>query len=129
MASDHDHKIMKLNGTNYHNWVDDMRSYLILKDLWDLMNQDILPANQAAERTAWHRAQKRTHSLIYLPCERDQAHLCADVATEELFGKTRKKPEQTMDQWISHIRALASQLRGKDYQELRGTPKSMDIHL
>ncbi|RPB29637.1 hypothetical protein L211DRAFT_832346 [Terfezia boudieri ATCC MYA-4762] len=40
-------KITKLNGTNYQDWADDMRSLLILKDLWESMHEDIPPLMHA----------------------------------------------------------------------------------
>jgi len=43
-------KIIKLNGSNYQNWADDMRSLLILKDLWSPIYEDIPPQVNVEDR-------------------------------------------------------------------------------
>jgi len=48
-------KITKLNGSNYQDWADDMRSLLILKDLWDPMYEDIPTQMNVEDREEWTR--------------------------------------------------------------------------
>jgi len=128
-------KIMKLNGANYPEWKDDMKAILILKDLWGLMHDDRPPAEQAGLLKAWKHAQNQTKSIILPACEPHQRYLIENAVTgfevweilkntyassnmqnvmelEELFGQAKKSPDQTMDQWVGHVRALENQLRG-----------------
>jgi len=75
-------KIVKLNGTNYHEWKDDMKSLLILKDWWETMQEDAPPPSSEEElRNEWRRIQRQSRSLIHLCCERDQSRLIADAVT------------------------------------------------
>jgi len=82
----------------------------------------------------WLDIQQQSLAVIHLSCDRDQKHLIAECDTgfdawetladtyasndisnvmrlEEQFGRAKKKDNQTMSQWISHIKNMASQLR------------------
>jgi len=123
-------KIPKLNGSNYHEWKDNIRSILVLRDLWFLMHERP-PAEQEDKLKAWKRVQEHTRAIIHLTCEKDQAHLMSHAATgqeaweifsdtyassdvsnvmelEECFGAAKKTTGMSMSQWFGHVRDLAS---------------------
>ena len=70
----------------------------------------------------WMDLQEQALAIIHLSCEWDQAwetlaetYASSDMTNvmrvEELFGKARKDPKQSMSQWIAHVKGLATQLR------------------
>lgn len=127
-------KVVKLKGDNYHEWKVDVKMLLILKKLWGQMNEDRPPRENVEALTKWQDIQQQALAVIHLCCERDQARLIVDSETgiaawstlaetyassditnvmrvEELFGRARKTANQSMGQWISHVRGLATQLQ------------------
>jgi len=109
---------------------------LILKKLRAPMNEDKPPNDDEHqdEVNEWMDLQEQAPAIIRLSCERDQARLISDTQTgkeawetladtyassdmmnvmriEELFGRARKDPKQSMSQWIAHVKGLATQLR------------------
>ena len=127
-------KIPKLNGSNYHEWKNNIHLILVLRDLWFLMHDERPLAEQEDKLKAWKRVQEHTRAIIHLTYESDQAHLMSHAATgqeawgifsdtyassdvsnvmelEERFGAAKKTTGMSMSQWFGHIRDLASRLR------------------
>jgi len=55
--------ISKFNNTNNHEWKRYIQMVLLVKGLWDQLQEDIPPAERVAERTAWNRAQQRAMAI------------------------------------------------------------------
>jgi len=106
---------------------------LIMKGYWRSLLEDKLYQDEEAMGN-WENVQEQCLAIIYLSCERDQKHLISEAETgaeawealadtyasndisnvmriEEVFGKAKMTPGQTMGQWIAHVKGLASQLR------------------
>ena len=107
---------------------------LIMKGYWRSLLEDKPPRDEEEAIENWENIQEQCLAVIHLFCERDQKHLISEAETgaeaweiladtyasndisnvmriEEVFGKAKMTPGQTMGQWIAHVKALASQLR------------------
>ena len=123
-------RIPKLDGKNFNNWRKKIQMVLTLQDLWDIMHEKELDHDNPRFHT-WKKAQDHALAFIHLSCDDDQCPLIADCTTgiqamerlsatfassalanvmrlEELFGRAKKAPTQTMSQWINHIKSLAA---------------------
>ena len=149
-------KIEKLDSHNYHAWKRDMEMLLTLKDMWEDMHEARPPPGD--ERNVWNKLQKHTLALIHLSCSREAAAMIAEATTgkdawtilndtyastniqnvmrlEEKFGRAKKEESQSMQQWITYVKMLGSQLQDAEVEIppvriahyiLSGLPKEYD---
>ena len=58
------HKIDKLNDSNYHAWKQKVEHLLVLKDLWDYIEED--PPSDQDDISSWTRADRKCRAIICL---------------------------------------------------------------
>jgi len=81
-------KVVKLNGSNYHEWKEDIKMILIMKGYWRALLEDKPPRDKEEVIGNWENVQEQCLAVIYLSCERDQKHLISEAETGAGSGHT-----------------------------------------
>lgn len=140
----------KLNGKNYVDWAWQMEAYLVSKDLWDVVDgSEKCPMGSEGSKAvrAFRKKQRLACAEITLHVETsEKAHtrdkdpaviwkalqdhhhargLSSRMALLRLFFSSVMDAEQTVSDWIAHVKDLAYRLETDDFS----IPKEIVIYV
>jgi hypothetical protein len=127
--------IEPLNDTNWETWSFLMEQYLIINDLWDIVNGTETEPTDTSGKADFTRRQRSARALIALhvsssqlgavrretdpkkiwdelQCLNPPGGLWTRIALRREFTRMRKGPEVPMSKWITSVCNIAQQIKG-----------------
>jgi hypothetical protein len=126
--------IEPLDDTNWETWSFLVEQYLIVNDLWDIVNGTLTEPTDTTEKAAFIRKQKSARAIIALrvsPSQLSAVRLETDpkkiwdelhrlnrpggfgtrIALRRKLARMRKDPKTPMSKWITSVRDVVCQIK------------------